>query len=293
MRTITRLIVPAAYASAVFALILLSVNIFGETKTLRSDLVTNDPSDFSHDTIIGPDEAWRRLDTLDISDRRQFALEANLIIGQAMKHVSIEGTVADGGLVKEYNLTIPFWENYFLYVFRYLKPSTYLNYELSGFRRAIERGIGQCGQQTMALIGFLEEHGFNTGFVHLNGHVAATAEVSPGEWYILDPDYGVSIPHSLEELENNQELVETYYHKFIDQNPWQMYGVKPELNEITYGGAKMRYPRGSRIEEVVYAAKWIFPALLLLFALGGLSARAWSARGQAPASGATQSYGDA
>ena len=57
--------------------------------------------------------------------------------------------------------------------------SSYVSYELSNYRRALERGIGQCGQQAMTVIGFLQEQGFETAFVYLNGHVVATAEVAP------------------------------------------------------------------------------------------------------------------
>lgn len=180
-----------------------------------------------------------------------------------MKHERYGGGDFEPAVYAQYYMTVPAWENYFLHLFSFLKPSTYVSYELSGYRHALERGIGQCGQQAMTVIGFLEEHGFNTGFVQLNGHVVATAEVAPGEWYVLDPDYGVSIPHSIDELATNRTLVETYYNRFIERGPWQLYGTQP--NEVTYGGAGMRYPRGSMIEEIAYFAKWAFPIALLLF----------------------------
>lgn len=258
------------YGSAVLALALLGLNIYGSFKSLRSPDATQNPADFSHAKIIGSDEAWDRLARLDITDRRQFALQANEIIGQTMKHVNFN-EIEKNDSAYYYRLTVPIWENYFLYIFKFLKPSTYEIYELSDYKRAIERGVGQCGQQSMALIGFLEEKGFNTGFVQLNGHVAATAEVAPGEWYVLDPDYGVSIPRSAEELASSRELVETYYSRFLHRNPWGMYG--PEPLRVAYGGAGLRYPRGSVIEELAYAAKWAFPVVLFLFALWVLFGR--------------------
>ena len=267
-----------AGVGATLALALLGLNLYGQGQSLRSALVAEAPADFSHDRFFDPAQAWARLAELDVSDRRSFALRASEIIGQSMKHLRYGGEDFEERLYGAYHLTVPAWENYFLYLFRFLKPDTYKSYELSGYRRALERGIGQCGQQAMTVIGFLEDHGFETGFVQLNGHVVATAEVAPGEWYVLDPDYGVSIPHSLGELENNRALVESYYSRFLKRNPWRVYGKKP--NTVTYGGPGLRYPRGSVIEEIAYVAKWAFPvALLALSALVLLAAHRGLRRG--------------
>ncbi|MBA1330248.1 hypothetical protein QQ73_03385, partial [Candidatus Endoriftia persephone str. Guaymas] len=39
----------------------------------------------------------------------------------------------------------------------------------------------------------------------------ATAKTTNGDWWILDPDYGVVIPHDLRTLEQQPELVSEYY----------------------------------------------------------------------------------
>lgn len=256
-----------AVGAVALGAVLLLLNFYGLGFSLRSPLVIQESADFSHERIITSQEAWTQLAALDSSDRRNFALRASEIIGSAMKHERYGGGDFAPEVYSQYFMTIPVWENYFLYLFSFLKPSTYVSYELSGFRHALERGIGQCGQQTMTVIGFLEEHGFNTGFIQLNGHVVATAEVAPGEWYVLDPDYGVSIPHSIDELANDRALVEKYYSRFLHRNPWRLYGTLE--NEVVYGGAGMRYPRGSVIEEFAYFAKWVFP--ITLFLAGGLA----------------------
>ncbi len=214
-------------AAAVLALALFGLNLYSQGQALRSPLVAQDPANFSRERIVAPAEAWARLAALDIADRRTFALRPGEIIGQSMKHLRYGGEDFEGRSDGAYHLTVPVWENYFLYLLRFLKPDTYKSYELSGYRRALARGIGQCGQQAMTVIGFQADHGFATGFIQLTGHVVATAEVAPGEWYVLDPDYGVSIPHSLGELENDRTLVERYYGRFLDRNPWRLYGEEP------------------------------------------------------------------
>ena len=258
----------------VLGLLLLGLNVYGLGQSLRAPFVIAEPSDFSHDRIISADEAWSQLAALDPTDRVGFAMRASEIIGSTIKHLPYDyQAVAEDSLAGFY-LTVPPWENYFLYLFRFLRPQTYRAFQFNGYARAIERGIGQCGQQSVAVAGFLESHGYNVGILNLYRHVVATAEVAPGTWYILDPDFGVSIPHSVEELEADPALVERYYADFnvrgtpAFRNPTAIYGTRP----AEFGaGSQSRYPRGSVVEELAYLAKWPFPFVLIL--LGGLGLR--------------------
>lgn len=254
---------------------LLALNVYGMSRSLRSPLTAAEPSDFAHPQINEADETWQRLGSLDPLNRTEFAMEASRIIGEAMKHEPFSGSEAPSTSFADSHLVVPVWENYFLYAFSFLHPSIYRAYEFVDHRRAIERGIGQCGQQALAVVGFLETHGFNTGFADLSRHVVATAEVEPGTWYVLDPDFGLSIPHSVEELAADQSLVESYYATFnnagsdLYRYPWLVYSEYPPV--VTYGGIRTRRPRGSLIEPAAYLAKWFLPFLLIL--VGGIGVR--------------------
>jgi hypothetical protein len=158
-----------------------------------------------------------------------------------------------------YHYTVPIWENYILHALRFLKPDTYLAYEFCSWRKALHRGVGQCGQQSMAVIGFLQEHGYRTGFVYLAGHVVATAEVAPGQWYVLDPDYRVYMPHDLAALIAQPTLLRSYYDGKDGGSITYLRGAP----RIELGGPSSRYPRACRIEQAAYIAKWAIPALLL------------------------------
>lgn len=251
---------------------LLALNAYGMSRSVRSPLTTAEPFDFAHSQINEADETWRRLGALDPANRAEFAMEASRIIGEAMKHEPFSGTAAPSESFTDSHLVVPVWENYLLYAFSFLHPSTYRAYEFVDYRRAIERGIGQCGQQALAVVGFLETHGFNTGFADLSRHVVATAEVEPGTWYVLDPDFGLSIPHSVEDLAADQSLVESYYSTFnnpgsdLFRYPWLVYSEYPPV--LTYGGVRIRRPMGSLIEPAAYLAKWFLPILLIL--VGGM-----------------------
>ena len=59
----------------------------------------------------------------------------------------------------------------------------------------------------------LKEKNINSKIVGLDGHVVATAQVDKmqNQWWVLDSDYGVIIPHNLREIEHNPKLISTYY----------------------------------------------------------------------------------
>jgi len=253
---------------------LMTLNAYGLSRSLRGRMVTEDPRDFSHDRIISADEAREALNALDPTDRVEFAMRASEIIGRSIKHLPYGYAAVSADTIAGFNLTVPIWENYFLYLFRFIRPRTYRAFQFNRWERAVERGIGQCGQQSVAVAGFLEEFGFRTGIVELwTTHVVATAEVAPGVWYVLDPDFGLSIPHSAEELSASPELVLDYYARFADpetdlfRDPVATYTTEPPRTSY---GSRSRYPRGSVIEDIAYSAKWPFPALLILVGLLGM-----------------------
>jgi hypothetical protein len=129
-------------------------------------------------------------------------------------------------------MRVPVWENYLLFLLSYLKPDTYRDYEFCSYRMSLERGTGRCGQQSMALVDYLSENGISTGFVTLRGHVIATAEVSEGEWYLLDPDYGGVIPFDISTAQRNPKSVIPYYWSAAAAERMLHNRFGPEHNEV-------------------------------------------------------------
>ena len=255
-----------AVAAALLGLALLALNLYGLTQPLRGPLVASEVPGRMYGPAIPENVALARLRALDASDRRGFALEAAEIIGEAMSH--IDWRTPTSAEIGDYRMTVPVWENYLLYAARYLKPDTYRIYEFCSWRRALGRGIGQCGQQSSTVMGFLAENGFNAAIVYLEGHVVATAEVAPGEWYVLDPDYRAYMAHDLDTLRQRPELLRAAYahnKKGHDGVGWMYVQHEPRL---VYGGPEARHPKGCVIEEVAYVLKWAIPAVLLVGAAG-------------------------
>jgi len=82
--------------------------------------------------------------------------------------------------------------------------------ERRDWRTALLLGVGYCSQQAIVLAGYLQERGIEAVPMGLDGHVVTVARTPSGEW-VLDPDYGVVIPHSLDDLEARPELVREHY----------------------------------------------------------------------------------
>lgn len=75
---------------------------------------------------------------------------------------------------------------------------------------ALQRGVGLCSQQAIALHGLLKMFGIQSRVLGLNGHVVCIVLVQD-RWIVADPDYGVVVPIAIEELEKNPMLAVPYY----------------------------------------------------------------------------------
>lgn len=251
-----------AAGSAAIGAILLLVNLSGFFLPLRSPDV-NGYRDFAGAETLEFREAMRRLD--EIAERNlplvELVSEATRVFHEGIAHIA-PADVAKNGL-EHYRMRVPASENWILFTLSYLKPDTYRDYEFCSYRRALERGTGRCGQQSLALVSFLSELGVETGFVALGGHALATANVGDDEWYLLDADYGGVIPFDIHTAERDPSSVLPYYWSPAARANSLHELYEPE-NEIRYGGPEARYARACPIERVAYVLKWAVPALLLL-----------------------------
>ena len=260
-RTLVRLCAwPAAAGSA----LLLAANVVGLNQPLRS-VDVDGYRDFANVATLDAPTALRRLDDLGKrqSSKAEFVTEATRLMHAAIAHISPRDVEANG--YDHYRMRVPVTENWLLYGLSFLKPDTYRDYEFCSYRRAVERGTGRCGQQSLALVSYLDTHGIETGFVALGGHAIATARVDDGSWYLLDPDYGGVIPYSIETAERDPAAVlDHYWSDAATVNRIDV--VYAPDNEVRYGGPDTRYARACPIERAAYALKWPLPLAGLLAA---------------------------
>lgn len=254
----TRLSVLSAALGTVF----IAINLIGAFSSLRAPEIDG-YVDFAGTATERAGRTLAELQALP-GDRAAFsvAAEATRIIHDGIAHVSPADVEARG--LAHFGMRVPVTENWVLFALSFLKPDTYRDYEFCSYERAIERGTGRCGQQSLALVSFLEERGFETGFVALGGHAIATARTEESGWVLLDPDYGGVIPFDLAQAESRtQDLLSYYWTDVARENRIdRLYG--PEGNKLRTGGVKARYARACPIEAAAYLAKWLIPLVLLL-----------------------------
>lgn len=129
------------------------------------------------------------------------------------------------------------------------------------YRDAIRKGVGFCSQVSMALADYLDERGIASRVAGLDGHVVVEASVN-GQFYILDPDYDVVIPFSVEEAAQSSPVVAKYYMErgypvSTATHVASLYG--PEGNGNYYHSPQRRL-----FERLFTFVKWGAPAFLFL-----------------------------
>ncbi|MEW5735692.1 MAG: hypothetical protein AB1921_12610 [Thermodesulfobacteriota bacterium] len=274
--------------------LLLAVNLYGLGKPLRSPhiLLGNDFV-YDHDPELwDPDNALPLLVRKPGQDAEAYARQATQAVTKAMAYTWPESEK------DAYGMRVPVWENYFLHLLS-LFSREYSHYEFFNHRKALERGVGLCGQQAACLVGFLREAGLDARMAVLDGHVIATAPVAPGKWILLDPSFGVVIPESLDEARKDLCATAGYYGKHWPLLPDDLgrsplvpacprcivlaaYGRKRA--DIDGQGMDGYFPH-RRMEKAAYALKWPFPVALLAAALALAVIRKERARGKNPRGG--------
>lgn len=104
---------------------------------------------------------------------------------------------------------VPPRENVFLWLGGFANERV-AKYAFCDHRRAIERGVGFCGQCARALTSALRENGVECRPVAFPRHVVTEAVVG-GERWVLDANLRTVIPHSLEAIGREPEIVREYY----------------------------------------------------------------------------------
>jgi hypothetical protein len=244
------------------ALFLLGLNITGIFINLRNDQIYKANLQYKFNVSLTEKETYESLDQvfrMDISDSVK-AVEACDIISRGMAHMWEN---ADSSDLVRYNLQIPPYENYILYLFSYLN-FRFEKYEFLNWRKALERGVGACSQHAIVLAEVLIENDIVANIVLLEGHVVVTAQVEGGKWITLDPDFGVVIPYSISEIEKRSDIITEFYAKEgytpeIIDNLKRIYGKEGNViykSVFAYKGALGVF------EYMAYGAIWIIPILL-------------------------------
>jgi uncharacterized membrane protein len=237
------------------------------------------------DLIMPLEEARESIYRRQSESVEEFADRLTQVVSDATAHIWGEPVRT------RFNLRVPIWENYILWLAGEVSPR-YRLYTFADPRKALERGVGLCSQVSLILVNLLREEGIDARIVQLDGHTLATAQVTPGKWHMLDADYGVVIPNSLAEIEQDPEMIRPFYSAALAQLNPEAQRLRPEPNRewvdrlVEFFGPAGNFiePAGAHsalgvefveFEAWAYWLKWRLPIVLLLPFLMSL-AIAWA-----------------
>lgn len=243
--------------------VLLIINLFGLFKTMRTpELYTLENSIHNrlNDVTIKYPEIKEMLKRKPNENNVEFGVRINKVVNDGFAHYwKAEGT-------ETYHLRVPVWENYMLYAASYLNPKKYERYEFSNYKKNLERGVGLCSTHSTIVKGILLENGIKAELLDVGGrHVVVRAELNDTATYILDPDYGIVVPHDTAALTANPELARGPYANMADL--YYADAVDPYTTDLLvkiFGDHKHVYSVYNKFEYFSYWAIWILPFLLML-----------------------------
>lgn len=259
-------ITAALLVSLLTGSILLGANIFGLTQSLRKPglgVTDRDQLRFIPEEVWSYSKSLEEIEELEYLDgREELAEHANMIINRSLIHVDWERVDP-----REYRQLVPFWENYFLWAIgRFTDLPQFNRYHYADYRRSIKRGIGICGDASMALSSVLDRFNVPNEIVSFDGHVIVEYETEDGTRALMDPDFGVSLGTSLLNLERDTEQVRgrylaAGYNEREVAYLFEAYDQKYVVFDDTYHFMTQRY----LFEKVSYFLKWLLPVVLILF----------------------------
>ncbi|TIQ40736.1 MAG: hypothetical protein E5X49_22305 [Mesorhizobium sp.] len=152
---------------------------------------------------------------------------------------------------------ISVFDNYLLWMLSFQPEyrENLQNYEFVSPRQALDRGYGFCSQVSKIVYSILADQGIDATIYSVPEH---TVVESNGN--VLDSDYGVFVPHSLVEIQQDPSIVDTYYAQFGSMLPllkkvygqsWQQLGTAQDFDSVRAYEAKFE------------RLKWVPPIVIL------------------------------
>jgi len=238
---------------------LLLINIFGLLKSMRhNDLYTEENTGRLNDVTIKLEDAKKQLVRKDGESDKEFSLRVNDVVSKSMSHYfKNEGK-------KKYNLRVPLRENFILFITNSFRKDN--RYEFKNYKKGLERGVGLCSSHSIVVKGVLLDHGVEAHLWDIAGHVVVRARVSEDEWYILDPDYGLYVPHDIEEIEADPEITRPSYEHlaYLYKPDYDDPYTTDKIVELFGKEGNHIYTYDARFENFSYIAIWVLPFLLML-----------------------------
>jgi hypothetical protein len=248
----------------VVGLALLSINLFGLFIPLKNPSIYKQSTGFKKDITLTTEETLAIIDQ-PITDKKEYVRKVNEAINKGILHYWT------GEHEKDYNVILPFYENYILYLLaRTPGYKSVPRHEFCDYKKTIERGVGFCSQVSIALADILNKKNIHTNVIAWPQHTITEVEIDKNKWWTVDPDYGVVIEHKIDEIAKNPNLIKEPYkkHGYTENNIQGLMEIYSSPNRITYrydekGFGNCNTTRKFK-ENLYYILIWIIPLILMM-----------------------------
>ncbi len=258
-----------AVIALIIGIVLMSINLYGLSQSIRKPGLANTDPELLR---FVPEQAWsyeksmEEIDALsEVSDKDLLASKANDIVNISIIHP--QWTWVDR---VEFRQLIPIWENYYLWFLGIVTDMPQIKrYHYANYKRNIKRGIGVCGDFATVYSSILDRYDIENRLASFSGgHVVVEYKSENGKSLVMDPDFGVELGMSLEEISSHPELIRKAYadegYSTREINTLvRIYGSGFYIFDDTYNFMAKRYV----FEEVSYVMKWLLPLILIIIGL--------------------------
>jgi hypothetical protein len=243
---------------------LLMVNFYGLNRNIRVDDFSDQYLRFTQDQPANFDATMLELIRHKDESEIQYASRITSVVARGISHIEWLDFPA-----QQFNQLIPIWENYFLYFMGVFSGiPEYERYHYANYYRSLERGIGLCGDASMVISQLLNQQKIDNKILTFPGHVVVVASFDKGEQYILDADFGVVVPFSLDEIAvKSTEIGQLYQDAGYPISDFKFFKSMYQQDFKVWNGVQHFITKKYYFEILVYWLKWPLPITMMLFSL--------------------------
>jgi hypothetical protein len=251
----------------VVGLSLLAINsygIFQDTRTKGLEHTKTEQLRFKNKNYLSYQETIEQLNGLQTLPEYEYSIKANKLVNDGLTHVKWNQVDPI-----EFRQLVPIWENYFLYFIGVFSNQPQLErYHFVDYRRSLRRGIGICGDASLVLSQILDIKKISNKIISFDGHVINEVTFKNKKKSLFDPDFGVFINLSLEELISNPySAIQSYRDAGYSQLETEALLRIYYSNHHYFNNVKEFMTKRYYFEYISYILKWLLPILLLFFAV--------------------------
>lgn len=228
------------------SLAILALNIWGILG--RNKYLTSIPQENQERPIFG---RTKKIEDLSILDRvkheskSEYLERLRISIGQHLIHFPLQ------------KCSLLFSQNWLLWTLQATGLAYFKFYEFYDGYRALERGYGFCSQFSIVIWFFLKRAGIKASVLRFHGHVINQVFLENGQEVLVDADYQIMIPYSLEQVRATPALIDEYYKSFENKTLLKtIYLGKYDILSSFHLYIRLL------LERLLFVLKWIIPLLL-------------------------------